>query len=153
MSLEEFMAHWDDPDPWAVPKRVWESRFTELGFLPQNFFVLTDPEVRAMYFERKREETAAAVDPAPSGEIVPNRRTIAIGALSRKIARVLRWKRLTSNVKLREMSRMTGIHPSVLSRIEREQRSITIDELERIAAALDYPIANIVERARSEPLD
>jgi transcriptional regulator with XRE-family HTH domain len=48
---------------------------------------------------------------------------------------------------------MTGIHPSVLSRIEREQRSITIDELERIAAALDYPIANIVERARSEPLD
>lgn len=150
MSLDAFIAHWDDPDPWAVTKHEWHVRFAQLG-LPDEYLVLIDPVVRMIWFEKRRERGLPIPGPNPPAQTSESEEPSEghVGPMTRKLARVLRWKRVTSHVTIRGLSRATGLNPSTISRTERERRSPTVDELDRIAGALDYSIASMIEHART----
>ncbi len=138
MSLGEFVALWDDDDPWVVPSRVWETRFAMKG-TPERSYLLTQPEMRML-------------DLKTVLSIKPRRRGRTDSMLPKRLAFVVRMERMRQGKTIRGLSRASGVDAAMLSRFEGGRIDLRIAEFDRICRALDRFPALLLERARMQPL-
>jgi hypothetical protein len=138
LSLAEFVALWDDDDPWAVPARVWHGRIAEKG-LPEQAYLLIQPEMRML-----NVKTVLSIP--------PKRRRRADTQLPKRLAAVVRFERLKQGTTLRGLSRGSRIDAAKLCRFEAGRADITIADLEGIARALGLAPSLLLEKARMRAL-
>ena len=145
------------PPPTAHSPLEWQRIFNLTG-LPPRYQEFIDPLVhkiaREFRAERGEPEPWAALetghvetDLSHSGE--PQ----AVGIFAKHLADVIRWQRYRARRKMRSVAAGAALTVSTRSRIERGQRAMTVDELARIAGALDLPITMLVELAVAQARD
>ena len=71
--------------------------------------------------------------------------------IAREVARLLRAERVRQKISMRQLSRMSGISQSMISYVEHDKSSPTLDSLLRIANALDIDLADLMRKAISKP--
>ena len=80
---------------------------------------------------------------------VPTKSTLrdnppAEGACDRSLGVAIKAVRQKRRMKLAQVASVTGLSEGFLSHVERDDRGVSSDALERIAAALDVPVAILV---------
>jgi DNA-binding Xre family transcriptional regulator len=157
MELVEFVIGFGDADPWSVPGAEWRARLDAAGRLPEGWFLLDDPDARSIVREvdspladalREIDRRVSGMNgEQPNAEHAPE--TPGFGHLTTSVARVLWLRRLSGRKHIRALSRASGIATSTICRIEKLQRGITLDQLERLADALGCSVWAILEEARA----
>jgi transcriptional regulator with XRE-family HTH domain len=66
--------------------------------------------------------------------------------VSRRVGQALKARREQLNLTLRALASKSGVSPSMISDVERGEKSPTISTLAVLAAALETPISTLVER-------
>lgn len=140
MTLAEFIALWDDDDPWEVPISEWNCRFSLKG-KPENHRLLVDPVARAL----RPEEVLAATPPRKRPK-----RPFPAPSISHRIASVLRKERIRDGTGIRGLARASGLHAARLSRLERGKATMTVDDFYRVCRSMDWSMSVIIEKAMVE---
>jgi len=71
-------------------------------------------------------------------------------ALNRQIGRNIRRLRLARGWSQEEFAARSGVHRTYVGSVERGERNVTVDTLERLAAALAVEIGSLIEAHPSE---
>ncbi|MCI0419325.1 MAG: helix-turn-helix domain-containing protein [Acidobacteria bacterium] len=66
--------------------------------------------------------------------------------LRKVFARKLRHRRLQLGISQEELAELAGLHRTYVSSVERGERNISIDNIERIAAALKLQPSSLLEQ-------
>jgi len=66
------------------------------------------------------------------------------------LARRLRVLRATRGWSQEVLAQLSGLHRTYISSVERTQRNISIDNLEKLAAAFDLTVGDLLATSRSD---
>jgi len=67
------------------------------------------------------------------------------------VARNLRARRLKKSLSQEELADLSGLHRTYVGSVEREERNISIDNIERLAVALDLTISELLDDNEKTP--
>ncbi len=59
-------------------------------------------------------------------------------------ARNIRWLRVKANLSQEELADLSGLHRTYVGSVERGERNISIDNMERLASALNIDIKELL---------
>lgn len=153
LPLDEWVQLFGDDDPWSVSPSEWDYRLNSGRGVPRGSVALTDLEYREMVRDDDESPTGQAIRRIDERVALLNRekndQPVEPDTLSDRLATAIRFRRVSTRLRLREVSRMTGISSSLLSRIELGTRQVTVGELESIANALGSTPSALLERAQA----
>ena len=66
--------------------------------------------------------------------------------IAKTVGRRLRSCRQAQSFSQEKLAERAGLHPTYIGQVERGEKNLTIESLEKIAAALNIPISDVFER-------
>ena len=65
--------------------------------------------------------------------------------IAKTVGKRLRSYRQAQSLSQEHLAEMAGLHPTYIGQVERGEKNLTIESLEKITAALQIPMANVFE--------
>lgn len=66
--------------------------------------------------------------------------------IAKTVGKRLRSYRLAQRLSQERLAEMAGLHPTYIGQVERGEKNLTIESLEKITLALQIPMASVFER-------
>lgn len=73
--------------------------------------------------------------------------------IAKTVGRRLRSCRQAQSFSQEKLAERAGLHPTYIGQVERGEKNLTIESLEKIAGALNMPIADVFERIEERTQD
>lgn len=71
--------------------------------------------------------------------------------IAKTVGKRLRSYRIALGLSQEKLAERAGLHPTYIGQVERGEKNLTIESLEKITSSLDIPMANVFDKIEERP--